>query len=289
MDKHLKVGVQISDLFDEHRLRNRIEQSLTVKNILFEHLYKKPTLSVDDIVPALLKDAERIKPYVCDTSSLLYDALAKQKNILVEGQLGALRDPDHGIYPYPTSSSPLAGFASVGAGVPPYSIATVVAVAKAYSSCVGAGPFVTELFGSEATELRQRGGSAGEYGATTGRPRRVGWFDAVATRYGCRVQGATEVALTLLDVLGYLDEIPICVGYKIDGETTQEFPVPAKLDKAKPIYEKMPGWKTGISSVRLFRDLPQNAKVYVEHIEELIGIQVRIISVGPRREDTIER
>jgi adenylosuccinate synthase len=270
-------------------LRGRIEQSLTVKNLLFEHLYKKPALSVDDVVPALLKDRERIEPYVCDTTSLLHDALEEGKNILVEGQLGALRDPDHGIYPYPTSSSPLAGFASVGAGVPPYSISRVVAVAKAYSSCVGAGPFVTELFGCEATELRERGGSAGEYGATTGRPRRVGWFDAVATRYGCRVQGATEVALTLLDVLGYLDEIPICVGYKIDGETIREFPVPAKLDKAKPIYEKMPGWKTGISSVRSFQDLPQNAKMYVEHVEELIGVPVRIISVGPRREATIER
>ena len=288
-DKYLKVGVQISDLFDEDRLRDRVQRALTVKNLLFEQLYSKPTLSVDDIIPVLLKDGARIKPYVCDTLSLLHNTLEEQKSILVEGQLGALRDPDHGIYPYPTSSSPLAGFAAVGAGVPPYSITRVVAVAKAYSSCVGAGPFVTEIFGSEANELRERGGDAGEYGATTGRPRRMGWFDAVATHYGCRVQGATEVALTLLDVLGYLDEIPICVAYKIDGETTQEFPVPAKLDEAKPIYEKLPGWKRDISSIRSFQDLPQNAKAYVERVEALVGIPVRMISVGPRREAVIDR
>lgn len=206
-DKYLKIGVQVADLFDEVRLRDRVERSLTVKNLLFEHLYQKPIMSLEQIVPDLMAAGEKIKPYICDTSTLLHNAVKEKKKILVEGQLGALRDPDHGIYPYPTSSSTLAGFASVGAGIPPHSITQVVAVAKAYSSCVGAGPFVSEIFDREAEDLRERGGDAGEYGATTGRPRRMGWFDAVATRYGCRMQGATAVALTLLDVLGYLDEI----------------------------------------------------------------------------------
>ena len=288
-DKYLKVGVQVCDLFDKERLTNRIERSLEVKNLLFKELYKKPKLRVDAIVAVLVSDGEKIEPYVCDSTSLLHDALASGKGILVEGQLGALRDPDHGIYPYPTSSSPLAGFASVGAGVPPSSITRVVAVAKAYSSCVGAGPFVTEIFGPEGDELRERGGDEGEYGATTGRPRRMGWFDAVATRYGCRVQGATEVAFSLLDVLGYLDEIPICIGYEIDGETTKEFPVSARLDRARPVYEKLPGWKSDISALRSFDDLPQAAKAYVEHVESLIGVPVSMISVGPRREAMIER
>jgi adenylosuccinate synthase len=217
---------------------------------------------------------------------LLHEALAQHKQILLEGQLGALRDPDHGIYPYPTSSSPLAGFATVGAGIPPYAIQRIVAVAKAYSSCVGAGPFVTELFGAEAEELRRRGH---EYGATTGRPRRVGWFDAVATRYGCRVQGATEVALTLLDVLGYLDEIPICVAYQIGGEIVETFPESARLDRAKPIFERLPGWRCDISEVRKFEQLPANAQAYILRIEELIGVPIRWISVGPKREAIIIR
>jgi adenylosuccinate synthase len=220
---------------------------------------------------------------------LLHGALAEGKRILVEGQLGALRDPDHGIYPYPTSSSTLAGFASVGAGIPPYAITRVVAVAKAYSSCVGAGPFVTELFGPEGDELRRRGGDAGEFGATTGRPRRVGWFDAVATRYGCQVQGATEVALTLLDVLGYLDEIPICVAYDLGDERAESFPNPAQLERARPVFETVPGWKCSISDVETFRDLPPNAQVYVDRVEELLGVPIKWISVGPRREAMIVR
>lgn len=286
-DKHLKIGVQVADLFDEGRLRDRVERSLTVKNLLFEHLYQKPIMSLEQIVPALMAAGDKIKPYICDTSTLLHDALKDQKKILVEGQLGALRDPDHGIYPYPTSSSTLAGFASVGAGIPPHAITQVVAVTKAYSSCVGAGPFVSEIFDREAENLRERGGDAGEYGATTGRPRRMGWFDAVATRYGCRMQGATAVALTVLDVLGYLDEIPVCTAYEIDGEKTHRFPVPALLDRATPVLEMMPGWRRDISSVRRFSDLPTNAQNYVMQIEAWLEVPVKWVSVGPRREDII--
>lgn len=286
-DKHLKIGVQVVDLFDEGRLRDRVERSLTVKNLLFEHLYQKPIMSLEQIVPALMAAGDKIKPYICDTSTLLHDALKEQKKILVEGQLGALRDPDHGIYPYPTSSSTLAGFASVGAGIPPHAITQVVAVTKAYSSCVGAGPFVSEIFDREAENLRERGGDAGEYGATTGRPRRMGWFDAVATRYGCRMQGATAVALTVLDVLGYLDEIPVCTAYEIDGEKTHRFPVPALLDRATPVLEMMPGWRRDISSVRRFSDLPTNAQNYVMQIEAWLEVPVKWVSVGPRREDII--
>jgi adenylosuccinate synthase len=288
-DKYRKVGVQVADLYDESRLRARLESSLAVKNVLFEHLYQKPALTAEDIAPALLRDGQRIKPFVCDSTSLLHEGLAAGKRILLEGQLGAMRDPDHGIYPYPTSSSPLAGFAPVGAGVPPYAIRRIVAVAKAYSSCVGAGPFATELFGPEGEELRNRGGDAGEYGATTGRPRRVGWFDAVATRYGCRVQSATEVALTLLDVLGYLEEIPICVAYDLDGETTEDFPNPARLERAKPVFDNLPGWRCDISGIRAFQDLPLNAQAYVLRVEGLIGVPIKWVSVGPRREAMIVR
>jgi adenylosuccinate synthase len=279
----------VADLFDEARLRARLELSLAIKNVLFEHLYRQPRIEVEDLLRDLMQAGEQIKPFVCDTVSLLHTALAQDKDILLEGQLGALRDPDHGIYPYPTSSSPLAGFATVGAGLPPYAIQRVIAVAKAYSSCVGAGPFVTELFGPEGEALRRRGGDKGEYGATTGRPRRVGWFDAVATRYGCQVQGATEVALTLLDVLGYLDEIPICAAYEIDGNITKQFPEPAALDRATPIFERWPGWRCDISEIRRFEQLPQNAQAYVLRIEELLGTPVKWISVGPKREAVIIR
>lgn len=288
-DKYAKVGVQVSDLYDEARLRDRLRASLAAKNVLFTHLYNKPAVDPDELVPSLLSLAEQLKPFVCDTTALLQGAIANDKQTVLEGQLGALRDPDHGIYPYPTSSSPLAGFAAVGAGVPPHAITRIVAVVKAYSTCVGAGPFVTELTGQQASDLRERGGDSGEYGATTGRPRRVGWFDAVATRYGCRVQGATEVALTVLDVLGYLDEIPICTAYSIDGEKTYDFPVSARLDRARPVWESMPGWKCNISQVREFSDLPREAQAYVLRVEELIGVPVRLVSVGSKREDIIER
>jgi len=287
-DKYAKVGIQVADLYDAERLRDKIDISLAAKNVYFEHFYHRPQLDSEDIVPELMVAGEQIKPFVCDTLSLLHEALTRDRHILVEGQLGALRDPDHGIYPYSTSSSPLAGFATVGAGIPPYAMTQIVAVAKAYSTCVGAGPFVTELLGPQADELRTRGGDAGEYGATTGRPRRVGWFDAVATRYGCRVQGATHLALSLLDVLGYLDDVPICIAYQVDGKTTAEFPVTPVLDRATPVYECLPGWRCDISGIRAFDALPENAQKYVARIEELVQTPIRWISVGPRREEIIQ-
>lgn len=287
-DKYAKLGVQVADLLDEQRLRSRLEFALDGKNVLLQHLYGKEPIAAEALLPELLRQGEAIAPFVCDTTALLHDGLEAGKEILLEGQLGALRDPDHGIYPFSTSSSPLAGFASIGAGLPPYAIKRIIAVVKAYSSCVGAGPFVTELEGEVAQELRQRGGDAGEYGATTGRPRRMGWFDAVATRYGCRVQGATEVALTLLDVLGYLDEIPICTAYEVDGEVSGDFPVTARLERARPVLEKLPGWKCDVSGARRFEDLPRNAQGYVRRLEELINVPVRWISVGPRRDALIE-
>jgi len=286
-DKYVKLGVQVAGLYHERRLRERIERSLEMRNVVIEHLYGKPRIAVDPLVTDLLDAGRQVRPFVCDTTVLLQEAVSQGRRILLEGQLGALRDPDHGIYPYSTSSSPLAGFAAVGAGLPPFVIQSIAAVTKAYSTCVGAGPFVTELFGEEGDTLRKRGGDAGEYGATTGRPRRVGWFDAVATRYGCRIQGATEVALGLLDVLGYLNEIPICTAYEIDGKSTAEFPVTALLECAKPIYETAPGWKRDVSTARSWGALPSEAQRYVERIEALIGVPIRLISVGAHRDAVI--
>lgn len=286
-DKYLKTGIQVADLKRRDHLSARIEAALAPKNVLFEHLYGHPKMSVEAVIDALLTETERLHPFVSDTVGFLHNALSEGKRILLEGQLGALRDPDHGVYPYPTSSSPLAGFAAVGAGIPPGVITRVVAVTKAYSSCVGAGPFVTELREPEAQELRDRGGDRGEYGATTGRPRRVGWFDAVATRYGCRVQGATEAALTNLDVLGFLDAIPVCVAYHTTEGRMEDFPVTALLDDAKPELVSIPGWRQDISSIRKFQDLPQNAQRYVLRIEEWIGVPVTWISVGPKRDQVI--
>jgi adenylosuccinate synthase len=288
-DKYLKLGVQVADLYDQSRLQERLEQALAAKNILFQHLYQKPVMTAAEVMAHLAANAETLAPYVADTLTLLQDGLAAGKTVLLEGQLGALRDPDHGIYPYPTSSSPLAGFATVGAGVPPQQITRIIAVTKAYSSCVGAGPFVTELQGGAAEELRRRGGSAGEYGATTGRPRRVGWFDAVATRYGCRVQGATEVALTNLDVLGYLDEIPLCTAYAIDGERTTTFPTTGPLERAQPVLTTLPGWRSDLTAIRRYQDLPRQTQHYVETIEELIATSIRWLSVGPERNAMILR
>ncbi len=288
-DKYLKVGVQAADLFDEPRLRRRLEGAVSLKNSLLEHLYHQPLIDLESLLAQLLEWGLGLKPFLCDTTDLLLGALARGEHILLEGQLGALRDPDHGIYPYPTSSSTLAGFGAVGAGVPPHAIERVIAVTKAYSTCVGEGPFVTEIFGEQATELRNRGGDAGEYGATTGRPRRMGWFDAVATRYGCRVQGATEVALTMLDVLGFMETIPICTGYRIDGSTTDRFPVPAELERSEPVLEQMKGWGTDISAVRRFEDLPPEARDYVATLEQLIATPIRWISVGPRRDAIIRK
>ncbi len=260
-DKYAKIGFQVSELFDDDLLKEKTERVCEIKNVLLEHLYHKPLLDPKELYDELVTYREMIRPYVCDVSAYLHNAIKEGKKILLEGQLGSLKDPDHGIYPMVTSSSTLAAYGAIGAGIPPYEIKDITTVVKAYSSAVGAGAFVSEIFGDEAEELRNRGGDGGEYGATTGRPRRVGWFDAVATRYGCRVQGATEVAFTVLDVLGYLDEIPVCIGYEIDGEVTRDFPTTAKLEKAKPVFTKLPGWKTDIRGIKNYagssRELPQ--------------------------------
>ena len=267
-DKYAKVGVQVSELFDEEALREKIEGICVQKNVILEHLYHKPLLKPEDIMNELMEYKKMVEPYVCDVSLYLNNALKEGKEILLEGQLGTLKDPDHGIYPMVTSSSTLAAYGAIGAGIPPYEIKEITTVVKAYSSAVGAGAFVSEIFGDEADELRRRGGDGGEFGATTGRPRRMGWFDCVASKYGCRLQGTTDVAFTVLDVLGYLDEIPVCVGYEIDGEVTTDFPTTAKLEKAKPVLKKLPGWKCDIRGIRKYEDLPENCRKYVEFIEE---------------------
>ena len=288
-DKYAKIGFQVCELFDEEGLREKLERVCATKNVLLEHLYHKPLLDVDELYNTMMEYKEMIAPYVCDTSRFLDEALKEGKNILLEGQLGTLKDPDHGIYPMVTSSSTLAAYGAIGAGIPPYEIKQVITVCKAYSSAVGAGAFVSEIFGEEADELRRRGGDGGEYGATTGRPRRMGWFDCVASKYGCRLQGTTDVAFTVLDVLGYLDEIPVCVGYEVDGEVTDEFPVTWKLEKAKPVLETLPGWKCDIRGIRKFEDLPENCRKYVEFVEQKIGYPITMVSNGPGRDDIIYR
>lgn len=289
-DKYAKIGFQVSELFlDDESLTDKIRRVLPAKNAILEHLYKKPALKEDDILSTLHEYRDMIKPYVCDVSSFLHQALKDNKRILLEGQLGTLKDPDHGIYPMVTSSSTLAAYGAIGAGIPPYEIKRIVTVVKAYSSAVGAGEFVSEIFGEEADELRKRGGDGGEFGATTGRPRRMGWFDAVASRYGCRMQGATDVALTVLDVLGYLDKLPVCVGYEIDGKVTKEFPTTAKLAKAKPVYEMLDGWKSDIRGIKKYEELPENCRKYIEFIEKEIGVKITMVSNGPKREDIIYR
>lgn len=288
-DKFSKIGIQVIDLFDKELLLKKIERNIEKKNVLLENFYKKPLLDANEITNYLFELGKKIKQFVGDTSKELCDALKNNKNILMEGQLGALKDPDHGIYPMTTSSSPLASFSPVGAGVPASSISKVVTVVKAYSSSVGAGPFVSEIFGSEAEELRNRGGDNGEYGATTGRPRRMGWFDVVATKYGCRLQGTTDVALSLLDVLGYLKQIPVCSAYEINGTKITDFPPTPILEGAKPVIEYLPGWNTDISHIRDYNELPEEAKNYINYIEERIGFPIKYISVGPERDAIILR
>ena len=290
-DKYAKIGVQVCDLFDEDRLRERLTAALAIKNVLFEHLYHKPALDVDELMAQLLALREDIRPYVGDAVGFVHKALKEGKTVLLEGQLGSMKDPDLGIYPMTTSSHTLAGFGAVGGCVPPTAMEDVICVTKAYSSCVGSKtePFVSELLGEEGDELRRRGGDKGEFGATTGRPRRVGWFDTVATKYGCMVQGATQVALTCLDVLSYLDEIPVCTGYEIDGQITDTFPVPAKLGRAKPVFETLPGWKSDIRGITNYADLPANAKAYVDFLEAHIGCPIRIVSTGPKRHEICMR
>ena len=288
-DKYAKIGFQVSELFDEELLQEKVQRVSEMKNVILEHLYHKPMIDPAELLNTLHEYRDMIAPFVCDVSVFLDKALKEGKTILLEGQLGTMKDPDHGIYPMVTSSSTLAAYGAIGAGIPPYEIKQIVTVSKAYSSSVGAGAFVSEIFGDEADELRRRGGDGGEFGATTGRPRRMGWFDCVATKYGCRLQGATDVAFTVLDALGYLDEIPVCVGYEIDGEVTTDFPVTYKLEKAKPVLKKLPGWKCDIRGIRNFDELPENCRKYVEFIEEQIGFPITLVSNGPGREDIIYR
>ena len=288
-DKYAKTGIQVSELQDMDALREKVEGICEKKNVLLRYLYHHEELSADDVMKELEHYREVLAPYVADTSSWLSNALREGRQILLEGQLGTMKDPDHGIYPMVTSSSTLAGYGAVGAGIPPYEIKKIIAVTKAYSSAVGAGEFVSEIFGEEAEELRRRGGDGGEYGATTGRPRRVGFYDVVASKYGCRLQGATDVALTVLDVLGYLDEIPVCTAYEIDGQVTDEFPTTVSLKKAKPVWKVLPGWKCDITGIRRYEELPENCRRYVEFIEKQIGFPVTMVSNGPGRDDIIYR
>ncbi len=288
-DKYAKIGFQVSELFDEELLAEKAERVCQTKNVLLEHLYHKPLIDAKELLCVLHEYRDMVAPYVCDVSAFLDKALKEGKTVLLEGQLGTLKDPDHGIYPMVTSSSTLAAYGAIGAGLPPYEIKEIITVCKAYSSAVGAGAFVSEIFGDEADELRRRGGDGGEFGATTGRPRRMGWFDCVASKYGCRLQGTTDVAFTVLDVLGYLDEIPVCVGYEIDKEVTADFPVTAKLEKAKPVLKTLPGWKCDIRGIRRYEDLPENCRKYVEFIEEQIGYPITMVSNGPGRNDIIYR
>ncbi len=288
-DKYAKIGFQICELFDEDYLREKLERVLKVKNLILENVYHKPLLSVDDVFAKLMEYRDMVAPYVCDTGKLVRNALKDGKTVLLEGQLGSLKDPDHGIYPMVTSSSTLAGYGAIGAGIPPYEIKDVTVITKAYSSAVGAGEFVSEIFGDEAQQMRLHGGDKGEFGATTGRPRRMGWFDCVATRYGCEVQGATEVVLTALDCLSYLEKICVCVGYEIDGKVTKDFPVTPLLRKAKPVLVTLNGWHCDIRGIKEFSKLPQEAQDYVTFIEKEIGVRIAYVSNGPKREEIIKR
>ncbi|MBO6260549.1 MAG: adenylosuccinate synthase [Lachnospiraceae bacterium] len=288
-DKFAKIGFQVNELFDDELIKTKLERVLVQKNVLLEHLYHKPLLSVAELYKTLCEYREMVRPYVGDTALFLGEALKNGKTVLMEGQLGTLKDADHGIYPMVTSSNTIASYSAVSAGIPPYEIKQIITVCKAYSSAVGGGAFVSEIFGDEANELRDRGGDGGEYGATTGRPRRVGWFDCVASRYGCRLQGTTDVAFTVVDVLGYLDEIPVCVAYEIDGKETGEFPVTHLLEKAKPVIKTLPGWKCDIQGIRKYEDLPENCRKYIDFVEEQIGYPITMVSNGPAREDIIYR
>lgn len=288
-DKYSKVGIQVWELYDKDFLLEKLETMYDKVNVQFKYLYNKEPIDYREVYNTLCEYAEFIKPYVADTSKFLRNAIKEGKNILLEGQLGSLKDTDHGIYPYVTSSSTLAGYAAVGAGIPPYAIENITVITKAYSSAVGAGPFVTELFGEEADELRRKGGDKGEFGATTGRPRRVGYFDAVATRYGCEIQGATEVCMTCLDVLSYMDTLHICTGYEYEGNVYKDFLTTDKLYKAKPVYETLPGWKSDIRGITDYNDLPKEAKDYVEFIEKELGVKVSMVSNGPKRNEILYR
>lgn len=289
-DKYAKIGFQVWELMqDDNKLFDKVQRTLEIKNLILEHVYHKPTIDANELFETLKGYREMVRPFVINSVEFMHKALSEGKNILLEGQLGSLKDTDFGIYPFTTSSSTIAGYGAVGACIPPYEIKDIITVVKAYSSAVGAGAFVSEIFGDEADELRRRGGDGGEYGATTGRPRRMGWFDCVATRYGCMVQGTTQVAFTVLDVLGYLDKIPVCVGYEIDGEVTQSFPTTDKLNRAKPVLEVLDGWKTDIRGIKEYDKLPENCRKYIEFVENKIGYPIKIVSNGPGRNDIIFR
>lgn len=288
-DKYAKIGIQVNELFDDEILKERVEKICILKNCMLENLYHQPPLVPEELMETLHQYREMVAPYVCDVSLYLHEAIKEGKNILLEGQLGSLKDPDFGIYPMVTSSHTLAAYGALGAGIPPYEITNITTVVKAYSSAVGGGAFVSEIFGDEADELRRRGGDGGEYGATTGRPRRMGWFDCVASRYGCRVQGTTEAVLTVLDALGYLDEIPVCVGYEVDGKVLRDFPATSLLEKAKPVLKVLPGWKCDIRGIRKYEDLPKECRGYIEFIEKELEVPIKMVSNGPRRDEIIFR
>lgn len=289
-DKFAKIGIQVNELFDDETLKAKIKNICTLKNLTLEHVYHKPLLSEEELYNTCMEYKEKIAPYVCDTHKLLHDAIKEGKNILLEGQLGTLKDPDFGIYPMVTSSSTLAGYGAVGAGIPPHEIKEIVVVTKAYSSAVGAGEFVSEILDEdEAQELRIHGGDKGEFGATTGRPRRVGWFDCVASRYGIECQGATKVVMTALDCLSYLDEIKVCTAYELDGKIIKDFPTTPDLKRCKPVLTTLKGWKCDIRGIKDYNALPAEAKAYVEFIENELGQKIDMVSNGPEREAIIYR
>ena len=285
-DKYQKKTIMMGELLHMDYLRGRLKDILDWKNLIIEGVYGAEKMDFDELMEWVETYGGKLAPFVCDTSAFLRDAEKAGKSILFEAQLGALRDLDMGIYPYTTSSNTVAGYARVGSGMPAGKLDRVVGVVKAYSTCVGEGPFTTEWFGEEADKLREAGG---EYGASTGRPRRVGALDYVATRYGVEVQGATEIALTKMDVLSYMDEIPVCTAYLVDGKEVRDFPFPALLDRAKPVVKTVPGWKCDISGVRKFEDLPKAAQDYVLALEEAVGCRVSYVSVGAERDRIILR
>lgn len=289
-DKYAKIGIQLNELFDEETLRAKLKNICTLKNLTLEYVYHKPLLDEEELYNTCMEYKEKIAPYVCDTHAYLQQAIKDGKEILLEGQLGTLKDPDFGIYPMVTSSSTLAGYGAVGAGIPPHMIKEVIAVTKAYSSAVGAGEFISEILDEdEAQELRIHGGDKGEFGATTGRPRRVGWFDCVATRYGIECQGATKVVMTAIDCLSYLDEIKVCTAYEVDGKIINDFPTTAILKKCKPVFTTLKGWHCDIRGIKNYDELPDEAKAYVEFIEKQLGHKIDMVSNGPEREAIIYR
>ena len=285
-DKFAKKTVLAGELLYPEYLKAHLADLLEWKNLTLTRVYGAAPVTMEDLEKWLNDYCEKIKPFICDTGAFLRDAQKAGKKILFEAQLGALRDLDYGIHPYTTSSNPIAAYAPVGCGMPNVKIDQVVGVVKAYSSCVGEGPFTCELFGKEADKLREAGF---EYGAKTGRPRRVGPIDIVATRYGVLCQGATSIALTKLDVLSYMDKIPVCAHYEVNGRQTDEFPFPCLLDEAKPVTEYLEGWKCDISGIRRWEDLPKAARDYVEYVERRVGCHIGYVSVGPERDSIILR